>query len=105
MGLKDKWLISMLSGKDNKETLPNLLFDITKKVASITDVLTPLLNAGYDSKNIHLIWVLTNYHIAVDRNKERDRVVPDDILLQTHEGAGKTMWTLINKSITKRIEW
>ena len=104
MGLKDKWLISMLSGKDNKETLPNLLFDITaKKVASITDVLTPLLNAGYDSKNIHLIWVLTNYHIAVDRNKERDRVVPDDILLQTHEGAGKTMWTLLTKALPKGL--
>ena len=104
MKLKDKWLISMLSGKDNKETLPNLLFDITaKKVASITDVLTPLLNAGYDSKNIHLIWVLTNYHIAVDRNKERDRVVPDDILLQTHEGAGKTMWTLLTKALPKGL--
>ena len=104
MKLKDKWLISMLSGKDNKETLPNLLFDITaKKVASITDVLTPLLNAGYDSKNIHLIWVLTNYHIAVDRNKDRDRVVPDDILLQTHEGAGKTMWTLLTKALPKGL--
>ena len=104
MKLKDKWLISMLSGKDNKETLPNLLFDITaKKVASITDVLTPLLNAGYDSKNIHLIWVLTNYHIAVDRNKQRDRVVPDDILLQTHEGAGKTMWNLLTKALPKGL--
>ena len=104
MKLKDKWLISMLSGKDNKETLPNLLFDITaKKVASITDVLNPLLKAGYDSKNIHLIWVLTNYHIAVDRNKERDRVVPDDILLQTHEGAGKTMWNLLTKALPKGL--
>jgi len=98
MGLKDKWLISMLSGKDNKETLPNLLFDITaKKVSSITDVIKPLISTGYDSKNIHLIWVLTNYQIAVDRNKKRDRVVPDDILLDTHEGAGKTIWSILTK--------
>ena len=31
MGLKDSWLVNMLSGKTNKETLPNLLFDITAK--------------------------------------------------------------------------
>mgnify|MGYP000102801457 CR=1 FL=1 len=104
MGLKDKWVINMLSGKKNKETLPNLLFDITaKKVASITDVIKPLEEAGYDSKNIHLIWVLSDYYIAVDRNKDRDRVVPDDILLQTHEGAGKTMWTILTKALPKGL--
>jgi hypothetical protein len=104
MGLKDKWVINMLSGKKNKETLPNLLFDITaKKVASITDVIKPLEEAGYDSKNIHLIWVLSDYYIAVDRNKTRDRVVPDDILLQTHEGAGKTMWTILTKALPKGL--
>jgi len=105
MGLKDKWLISMLSGKDNKETLPNLLFDITaKKVSSITDVLKPLMATGYDSKNVHLIWVLTNYKIAVERNKTRDRVVPDDILLTTHEGAGKTIWELLTNAIPKGLD-
>jgi len=104
MGLKDKWLISMLSGKDNKETLPNLLFDITaKKVSSITDVIKPLMATGYDSKNIHLIWVLTNYKVAVERNQKRDRVVPDDILLTTHEGAGKTIWELLTNAIPKGL--
>ena len=74
MGLKDKWLISMLSGKDNKETLPNLLFDITaKKVSALTDVIKPLIANGYDSKNVHLIWVLSNFHVAIKANKERDR--------------------------------
>ena len=96
MGLKDKWIINMLSGKANKETLPNLLFDITaKKVSSISNVIKPLVDAGYDPKNIHLIWVLTDYHLAVSNNKNRDRVVPDDILLNTHEGAAKTMWSIL----------
>jgi hypothetical protein len=104
MGLKDKWLISMLSGKDNKETLPNLLFDITaKKVSSITDVITPLIANGYDAKNIHLIWVLSNFHVAIKANKDRDRMVPEDILLQTHEGAGKTMWEVMTKILPKGL--
>ena len=105
MGLKDKWLVSMLSGKNNKETLPNLLFDITaKKVSSITDVIKPLIEAGYNSKNVHLIWVLKNYHAAVKANKTRDRVVPDDILLQTHEGASKTMWQVLTKIKPKGLD-
>ena len=104
MGLKDKWLINMLKGKANKETLPNLLFDITaKKVKSITSVLNPLINAGYDANNIHLIWVLTDYHLAVSNNKNRDRVVPDDILLGTHEGAAKTIWSILTKGLPKGL--
>ena len=109
MGLKDKWVINMLSGNTNKETLPNLLFDITaKKVSSITDVIKPLIANGYDSKNVHLIWVLKNYHAAVKANKERERVVPSDILLQTHEGASKTMWQVLTqikpKGLNGRID-
>tara|TARA_R110002073_G_scaffold274759_2_gene438275 strand:- start:438 stop:1883 length:1446 start_codon:yes stop_codon:yes gene_type:complete len=105
MGLKDKWVINMLSGKTNKETLPNLLFDITaKKVSSITDVIKPLIEAGYNSKNVHLIWVLKNYHAAVKANKTRDRVVPDDILLQTHEGASQTMWQVLTKIKPKGLD-
>ena len=104
MGLKDKWVISMLSGKTNKETLPNLLFDITaKKVESITDVIKPMVNAGYDVKNIHLIWVLANFHVAIQANKDRDRMVPEDILLQTHEGAGKTMWQILTNKVPKGL--
>jgi hypothetical protein len=100
MGLKDKWLINMLSGKTNKETLPNLLFDITaKKVSAISDVIKPLVDAGYDPKNIHLIWVLTDYHLAVSNNKDRNRVVPDDILLGTHEGTAKTIWSILTKGL------
>ena len=104
MGLKDKWVINMLSGKTNKETLPNLLFDITaKKVNSITEVVKPLIDAGYDSNNIHLIWVLTKYSIAVEQNKERDRVVPADIQLDTHEGASTTIWSVLTKQLPKGI--
>jgi len=80
------------------------LFDITaKKVSSITEVIKPLIANGYDSKNIHLIWVLADFHVAIKANKDRDRMVPEDILLQTHEGAGKTMWSVMTKILPKGL--
>jgi len=100
MGLKDKWLFNILSGKDNPKTLPNLLFDITaKQVSDITKVIKPLIKQGYSPKNIHLIWVLTDYGLAVKQNKSRMRVVPSDIQLTTHEGAAKTIWSILTKAI------
>jgi hypothetical protein len=70
MGIKDKSLENMLAAKNNPETLPNIMFDITAKdLSDITDVLPLLKKAGYDSKNVHLTWVLTNYVTAMESNK------------------------------------
>ena len=102
MGIKDNSLANLLSGKDNPETLPNILFDITAKdVTDITKVLPMLKNAGYKADNIHLTWVLTNYVTAMVNNKSRSRMVPEDILLKTHEGASNTIWGLITKALPK----
>ena len=100
-GIKDKTLDKMLgdakqTGAAKKGTLPNILFDITlKEISDIKSVMPQLIEAGYDKRNIHLTWVLTNYHVAVQNNADRERVVPSDILLQTHEGAAKTMVDII----------
>jgi len=102
MGIKDNSLANLLTGKDNPETLPNILFDITAKdVTDITKVLPMLKNAGYKAENIHLTWVLTNYVTAMVNNKSRARMVPEDILLKTHEGASNTIWGLITKALPK----
>lgn len=97
-GFDDKTLNSAISQMKNKETLPNIIFDVTlkniKKYTSIVDQLIPM---GYDPKNIHLVWILTDYSVAVKANKERERVVPDDILLATHVGAHDTMWDIVGK--------
>ena len=96
-GIKDKTLDKMLgdarqTGAAKKGTLPNILFDMTlKDIKEIKSVMPQLIETGYDKRNIHLTWVLTNYHVAVKNNADRERVVPSDILLQTHEGAAKTM--------------
>ena len=102
MGIKDNSLANLLAGKDNPETLPNILFDITAKdVTDITKVLPMLKKAGYKAENIHLTWVLTSYVTAMVNNKNRARMVPEDILLKTHEGASNTIWGLVTKALPK----
>ena len=102
MGIKDKSLTTLLSGKSNPDTLPNILFDITaKKVTSITDVVAQLRKVGYKADNIHLTWVLTSYVTAMVNNRNRDRMVPEDILLKTHAGAANTVWGLVTKALPK----
>ena len=102
-GFKEKSLDLILSqAKAGK--MPNLLFDVTMKdKESITDILPSLVNAGYDPRNIHLVWVLTNYEIAVKQNRQRARIVPDDILLSTHEGAANTMYNFIRRGTPKAV--
>jgi hypothetical protein len=102
MDIKDQSLANMLAAANNPEALPNIMFDITaKEIADITDVVPQLLAAGYKPDNIHLAWILTNYEVAIKANQERDRVVPEDILLKTHIGAGNTIWGLVTKALPK----
>ena len=102
MGIKDKTLENMLGASNNPETLPNIMFDITAKdLSDITDVLPQLKDAGYKPENIHLTWILTNYVTAMSQNKSRERMVPEDILLKTHEGAANTVWGLVTRALPK----
>jgi hypothetical protein len=63
-----------------------------------------LLKVGYNPRDIHITWVLTNYHIAVKQNKERSRVVPDDIMITTHTGAAISMFDVIKGNIPKGVD-
>jgi hypothetical protein len=106
-GVKDarlNLLAKSLSQSKSKDTLPNLMFDVTLKEIEDIKEMMPMLNAlGYDAKNIHVTWVLTDYYVAVKANQERDRVVPDDILLQTHVGASKTMTSIIKGQLPRGV--
>jgi len=102
LGTKNKTLALLL--KDlNKDRLPNIMFDITaKNVKSITGVIPLLQAVGYDATSIHLVWVLTKYSVAVRANATRERVVPADVLLKTHEGAADTVYRIIKKQLVSR---
>ena len=102
LDVKNKSL-SLLLKDLQPDRLPNVIFDITaKNVKSITKVIPYLQAAGYDTRDINIVWVLTNYRVAVQRNAGRSRVVPEDILLQTHEGAARTVYDIVTKNTISR---
>ena len=102
-GIKDKTLDLML-GEAKEGRLPNLIFDVTLKGQDdVNEVLPSLLSTGYSPSNINIVWVLTNYHIAVQQNEDRPRVVPDKVMLLTHEGASQTMYNFIKKGAPRGV--
>ena len=104
LGFRDKALSNILKTSNNKETLPNLIFDESLKDFSRIDKVIPILiKAGYVPNNIHLIWVLTKFEIAVGLNKQRDRVLRDELMLKSHVGARDSMWSVINGKVPKGI--
>jgi hypothetical protein len=86
----------MLERQTGSGHLPNIIFDITgKNIEDISSMIPFLLTIGYSPENVHIVWVLADYNIAINQNKKRDRVVPEDIILKTHEGAAKTMFGVL----------
>ena len=105
-GIKEKTLDLLLSNA-RQGILPNLLFDITlKDKGSITEILPSLRAAGYNPKNINIVWVLTDFAVSVKQNKnpERGRVVPEQIMFLTHEGAASTMFNFIRRGTPRGVD-
>jgi len=93
---KDKTLDLLLSDV-KADRLPNIIFDITGKEMEDFDEIVPrLIETGYEAKNIHVAWVLTDFKVAYTANLTRERVVPAQAFLDTHRGAAKTMQKLID---------
>lgn len=93
------------AGKVDPSTLPNVIFDNTMKDTGFLTgekgkggILDTLFRLGYKAENIHLVWVLTDCKIAISQNFTRDRVVPTEILFQTHRGAAATMQDIMFKN-------
>lgn len=104
-GWEETLVSNLLSTKKNPSTLPNLMIDAAFKNLRRYDEYMPILSkAGYVRKNTHLIWVLTDYTIAVKNNRQRSRVAPDDIQLESHEGAANTLYKIVNGEVPEGID-
>lgn len=103
-GAKNKTLDLILDNA-KEGTLPNILFDTTFADMDDMNTYIPMLTkVGYQTKDIHVTWVLTNYEIAIQNNANRRRVVPKDILLKTHRGAAKTIVQLVKTGFPREID-
>lgn len=77
----------------------NIIFDVTlKKISKLETIYKYATEAGYEKKNIHIVWILNDMEVAMQNNQERPRVVAKDILIDTHEGASLTMHDLMKKN-------
>jgi len=90
----------MTAAADRK---PNIIFDTTLKDAGKLQKLSrQVTTLGYDKKNIHIVWVVNDIEIAKKQNLERPRVVPTEILINTHRGASNTMGDILKMGETLR---
>lgn len=79
----------LASAPDRK---PNLIFDVTlKNMSKLESITRNITQLGYQKENIHLVWVVNDIEVAKSQNAKRDRVVPEEILMDTHEGVALTM--------------
>ena len=89
--LPEKKLTNLLKSA-RPGTLPNILFDVTLgRKGKIETMMDRLLKLGYVKQNMHIVWILTDYSMAVKQNQERERVVSADVLLNNHVGSAQEM--------------
>lgn len=81
-------LITPAGRGDKTKYLPNIMYDRTFSFAGeFKKISQSLIRAGYKAENIHVIYLMTDVKIALKRNRERDRTLPDDVIVQSTRGA------------------
>lgn len=75
---------------------PNLIFDVTlKDMRKLEKITYAVIELGYPKENIHIVWVVNDIEIAKSQNEKRSRMVPVEILVNTHKGVSSTMQDII----------
>ena len=78
----------LVTTDQNRSELPNLLFDRTFAFAGeFQKISQSLVRAGYQPKNIHVVYVFTDIDVALDRNRNRQRTLPDDVIIKSARGS------------------
>ena len=88
---------------------PNVIFDVTLKDLRKLQNITRMAEAvGYKKENVHIVWVINDIEIAKVQNLDpkRGRVVPVEILVNTHRGASQTMLDIMKmgKALKKYMD-
>lgn len=111
LNLPDKKTMNMYTSilASDSQRKPNLIFDVTlKDLHKLEKISRQVSNIGYAKENIHIVWVINDIEIAKKQNlnPKRGRVVPAEILINTHRGASQTMGDILNmgKSLGKYMD-
>lgn len=98
-GYYEKFKDLFFSVVANNKNKPNVIFDVTLKDVSALDNIKSYLDTGnYEPKNVHLVWIVNSFDIALKQNAQRDRRVSFDIMLTTHNGAALSMKEIITNA-------
>ena len=80
---------------------PNIIFDVTlKDLEKLRKIALQVQNLGYAPELTHILWVVNDIEVAQKQNAARDRIVPPEILVNTHRGAAQTMLDIIDMGQT-----
>ena len=102
---KEAFMTSVMAAHPDRK--PNIIFDVTLSTLTKLNTLTQQVKAiGYKPENIHIVWIINDIHVAKQQNQSRDRVVPEEILVNTHKGVSATMQDVLNmgKGLTKYMD-
>ena len=101
----DKLMQAMMFAATSSKHKPNVIFDVTlKDFRKLIDIADLLDIGNYNLENRHLVWVLSPFDLSIRNNQERDRRVPEDILLMTHAGVSRTIYHLIKSCDQSMID-
>lgn len=104
LGISKKLQDQFLNSQRNKDRLPNIIFDTTmKSEKKLKNIVESVELGGYKNENIHIVWVVNDVNKAIQQNLARPRVVPEDILIQTHQLVSETMASLLKGDLSKYI--
>lgn len=93
---KDQALYASILAAD-PERKPNLIFDVTlKDIRKLESISYQVQEIGYKPENIHIVWVVNDIEVAKVQNLNRNRSVPEEILVGTHRGAAFTMKDILD---------
>lgn len=99
MGYDDKFKELFFKVSRESKNKPNVIFDVTLKDIKAIDEINNYIKLGkYDKKNVHLVWILNSFDIALKQNNQRERQVSLEIMAKTHEGAASTMREILENS-------
>ena len=101
MGISKKVQDQYFRAQKGSKNLQNTIFDSTgKSEKKIQGIIDTALENGYSRDCIHLIWVMTPHETAKKNNLDpsRGRIVPSDILDDTHIGVAHTMQNIMRNA-------